>query len=196
MGPGFTIIATSNDSKVREEAMNDFTEIVPGGRPLVKAYLAVMLWFVGRAIQAASKVDDDVRREFSELPEGFTFALTAAPSGPSLVVGKDSEGNVKYLGGSIEGKKLDVKMTLKSMEGLFQLFTFRESTPIANARDRLFVEGGIPEACAAVRILDIVQVYLLPKPVAKLAIKRYPQWNLKRHTWNRAMVNIRAVIGF
>jgi len=176
--------------------MNDFTEIEPGGRPLVRAYLEFMLWFVGRAIQAAAKVDDDVRREFEELPEGFSFALTAAPSGPSMVVGKDNTGKVKYLGRSIDGQNLNVKMTLKSMEGLFQLFTFRESTPIANARDRLFVEGGLPEACAAVRILDIVQVYLLPKPVAKLAIKRYPRWDLKRHTWNRAMVNIRAVIGF
>ncbi|MFA6013075.1 MAG: hypothetical protein WC799_24015, partial [Desulfobacteraceae bacterium] len=145
---------------------------------------------------AAAKVDDDVRREFEELPDGFSFALTAAPSGPSMVVGKDSTGKVKYLGRSIDGQNLNVKMTLKSMEGLFQLFTFRESTPVANARDRLFVEGGLPEACAAVRILDIVQVYLLPKPVAKLAIKRYPRWDLKRHTWNRAMVNIRAVIGF
>lgn len=176
--------------------MNDFTEIEPGGRPFVKAYLGVMLWFTGRAIQAAAKVDEQVMREFAELPEGFTFALTAAPVGPSMVVGKDPMGNVKYLGTSLEGKKLDVKMTLKSMEGLFQLFTFRESTPIANARDRLFVEGNIPEACAAVRILDIVQVYLLPKPIAKLAIKRYPLWDLKRHTLNRAMVNIRAVLGF
>jgi hypothetical protein len=155
-----------------------------------------MLWFVGRAIQAASKVDPDVKKEFDELPEGFTFALTAAPDGPSMVVGKDPAGKVKYLGGTINGRKLNVKMTLKSMEGLFLLFTFQESTPISNARDRLFVEGELPEACAAVRILDIVQVYLLPKPIAKMAIKRYPKWNLKRHTWNRAMVNVRTIIGF
>ena len=182
--------------KVREEVMNDFQEITPGGRPLVRMYLAFMLWFVGRGIQAASKVDPEVKREFDELPAGFTFALTAAPDGPSMVVGKDSMGQVKYLGSSLEGRDLNVKMTLKSMEGLFQLFTFRESTPVANARDRLFVEGGVPEACAAVRVLDIVQVYLLPKPIAKLAIKRYPSWTLKRHTWDRAMVNLRAVIGF
>lgn len=176
--------------------MNDFTEITPGGRPVVKAYLMFMLWFVGRAIQAAARVDGDVKREFEELPDEFTFALTAAPDGPSMVVGKERDGKVRYLGGSIDNRALDVKMTLKSMEGLFQLFTFRESTPVANARDRLFVEGGLPEACAAVRILDIVQVYLLPKPVAKLAIKRYPRWDLKRHTWKRAMVYLRTVTGF
>ena len=176
--------------------MNDFKEITPGGRPLVRMYLAFMLWFVGRAIQAAAKVDPEVKREFDELPENFKFALTAAPNGPSMVVGKDTMGRVKYFGGSLEGHTLNVKMTLKSMEGLFLLFTFQESTPVSNARDRLFVEGELPEACAAVRVLDIVQVYLLPKPVAKLAIKRYPVWSLKRHTWDRAMVNLRTIIGF
>lgn len=176
--------------------MNDFREITPGGRPFTRMYLNFMLWFVGRAIQAAAKQDPQVKREFEELPERFAFTLTAAPDGPSMVVGKDETGRVRYLGHRPEDHDLNVRMTIKSMEGLFVLFTFRESTPTANARDRLFVEGNLPEACAVVRILDIVQVYLLPKPVAKLAIKRYPRWSLKRHTWDRAMVNLRAIIGF
>lgn len=175
--------------------MNDFIELTPGGRPLVNAYIKFMLWFVGRAIQAAAKVDEEVKKEFEMLSEGFTLALTAAPDGPSMVVGKQPDGKVRYLGGSIDNRELDVKITLKSVEGLFQLFTFRESTPVANARDRLTVEGGLPEACASVRILDIVQVYLLPKQVAKLAIKRYPRWDLKRHTWKRTLVYVRTVIG-
>lgn len=175
--------------------MNNFREIKPGGRPFTRMYLQFMLWFVGRAIQAAAKVDSQVKEEFDALPEGFSFTLTAAPEGPSMVVGKNGMGVVKYLGGSTEGKDLDVKMTAKSMEALFTLFTFRESTPMANARDRLFVEGEIDQVCAVLRVLDIVQVYLLPKPVAKLAIKRYPKWPLARHTWNRAMVNVRAVVG-
>jgi len=76
------------------------------------------------------------------------------------------------------------------------LFTFMESTPTANARYRMCVNGDVPPACAAVRILDIVQVYLLPKFIAKLAIKRYPQWSFKRHTLDRALVLIRTIIGF
>jgi hypothetical protein len=89
-----------------------------------------------------------------------------------------------------------VKITVKSLEALFLLFSFRESTPVANARERLVVEGNLSHACAAVRILDTVQVYLLPKPIAKLAIKRYPKWNLKKHTVNRLLINLRAVLGF
>jgi hypothetical protein len=175
--------------------MNDFKEISPKGRPVARMYLSFMLWFVGRAIQAAAKVDPAVKGEFDDLPEDFAFALAAAPTGPAMVVAKDSSGRVKYMGGSTEKRPIHVKMTFKSMEAMLLLFTFQESTPVSNARDRLFVEGPIPEACAVVRILDIVQVYLLPKPIAKMAIKRYPRWDIKRHVWSRLLVNVRTMIG-
>ena len=104
--------------------MNDFREITPGGRPFTRIYLNVMLWFVGRAIQAAARQDAEVKREFEALPERFTFALAAAPDGPSMVVGKDETGRVKYLGRRPGDHPLHVKITLKSMEALFLLFTF------------------------------------------------------------------------
>ena len=176
--------------------MEHFTEIKPGRKPFKRAYLNIMLWFVGKATQAAAKVDDEVKQEFDSLPAGFTFSLGAFPNGPCMIVGKDDNGVVKYLGGRIDNVQVDMKMTLKSIELLFRLFTFRESTPVANSMDRLYVEGDIPHACTAVRILNIVQVYLLPKFLAKLAIKRYPKWSLKRHTWNRLMVNLRTITGF
>ncbi len=175
--------------------MGNFTTLQPGGRPLVRFYLAFMLWFVGRAIQAAALVDPNVRKEFNDLPDDFSFSLGAAFNGPQMAIGKDSNGKVKYLGKN-SNIVPQVKITIKSMEALFLLFTFRESTPIANSRERMIVEGNLSHACACVRILDIVQVYLLPKPIAKLAIKRYPKWSLKKHTINRLLVNLRAIIGF
>lgn len=175
--------------------MGDFTEVKPGGRPFKRMYLAFMLWFVGRAIQAAAKVDEDVKREFEELPEGFTFSLGAAPDGPVMVVGKKENGAVKYLGWKPEGMEIDLKITIKNLEALFMLFTFQESTPVSNARDRMFVEGEVSSACAAVRILDIVQVYLLPWFIAKLAIKRYPRWPLRRHVFDRTRVYVRTIVG-
>ncbi|MCP4690398.1 MAG: hypothetical protein GY859_20255 [Desulfobacterales bacterium] len=176
--------------------MSDFTEVRPGGRPFKRAYLAFMLWFVGRAIQAAAKVDKDVKREFEELPEGFTFTLGAAPDGPVMVVGKKENGAVKYLGWKTEGLEIDLKMTIKNLEAFFMLFTFQESTPVSNSRDRMFVEGEVPTACAAVRILDIVQVHLLPPFIAKLAIKRYPRWPWTRHLFTRGRVYLRTILGF
>ncbi|MCP4455233.1 MAG: hypothetical protein GY809_27550, partial [Planctomycetes bacterium] len=60
----------------------------------------------------------------------------------------------------------------------------------------LYLEGEISHACAVFRIMDIVQVYLLPKFIAKLAIKRYPRWTLKRHVIDRILVNTRTLIGY
>ncbi|MCP4021265.1 MAG: hypothetical protein GY729_05440 [Desulfobacteraceae bacterium] len=176
--------------------MEHFVEIKPGRKLLKRIFLSINLWFVGKAIQAAAKVDDEVKQEFDALPDGFTFSLGAFPNGPYMVVGKNEKGVVKYMGSKIDTVRLDMKMSLKSIECLFLLFTFQESTPVANSMDRLYVDGDIPHACSIVRIMDIVQVYLLPKFIAKLAIKRYPKWSLKRHTWNRLMVNLRAIAGF
>ncbi|MEA2015051.1 MAG: hypothetical protein U9N38_07115, partial [Thermodesulfobacteriota bacterium] len=69
--------------------MDDFKEITSGKKSFKKAYIAVMLWFVGRAIQAAARVDKDVKEEFKKLPDGFTFCLGVLPAGPYMIVGKN-----------------------------------------------------------------------------------------------------------
>ncbi|WDP89968.1 MAG: hypothetical protein HUN04_09710 [Desulfobacter sp.] len=176
--------------------MEKFKEIKPKKQIFRRIYLFVMLWFVGRAVQAASRTDQAVKDEFSAMPEGYTFCLGAFPTGPWMIVGRDDSGRGKYLGWNRDKHPVHLEMGLKSAAGLFTLFTFRESTPTANARDRLYVSGDVPQACAAIRILDAVQVYLLPKPVAKLAIKRYPQWPLSRHIFTRTLVLVRTVTGF
>ena len=52
----------------------EIVEVVrAGGKPFKRAYVSIFLWFTGRAIQAAAKVDEQVRREFNSLPDDFTF---------------------------------------------------------------------------------------------------------------------------
>lgn len=175
--------------------MQEFTVIKPGKRHFMRIYLSIMLWFMGRAIQAAARTDKEVAQEFAGMPEGYIFSLGAFPKGPYMVIGKDDKGKVRYLGSKADEHLINLQMQLKSTSHLFSLFTFQESTPTANARDRLCVSGDVPQACAAVRILNIVQVYLLPKPIAKLAVKRYPHWPLGRHIFTRSMVLARTVTG-
>lgn len=175
--------------------METLIEVVPKKNILRRMYLNTMLWFLGRAVQAASRVDNEVQREFSSMPENYTFSLGAFPNGPHMVIGKDDTGRACYLGSNIEKQPVNLEMTLKSEALFFLLLSFQESTPVANSRDRMIVAGDVPQACAAVRILDIVQVYLLPKFIAKLAIKRYPRWTLKRHTIDRTKVYVRTILG-
>ena len=174
----------------------NYREVTPSRSLLKRTYLSINLWFMGRAIQAASRVDSRVRREFRSLPDNFTFALGVMPDGPYMVVRKKGPDGARYLGRRIEAQPVDLTMAFKHLEGGLLTFTFRENTPVATARDRLVVDGEVANACAVVRILDIVQIYLLPKPIARLAVKRYPRWPLGGKLINRTRIYWRSVIGY
>ncbi|PKN53135.1 MAG: hypothetical protein CVU55_02685 [Deltaproteobacteria bacterium HGW-Deltaproteobacteria-13] len=150
-------------------------EIHAGGKPLKKAYVAIFLWFTGRAIQAAAKVDKEVKKEFDTLPDEFTFALGSLPNGPWMVVGKE-KGKVKYFGGNLKCRPIHLRLVIKNIEAAFLILSFQESTALATTRNRLMTDGEVPYALSVIRILDIVEVYLLPKLIASLAVKRYPSW--------------------
>ncbi len=181
--------------RVTDQRLGHFKMMSPGGKPVKRAYLSIMFWFVGRAIQAAARVDREVRKAFDAIPDGFIFALTVAPDGPAMVVGKDKAGKVRYLGANPKQRYIDLNLTIKNIEAAILLFTFQESTVTAVARNRLIVDGDIPAACIVVRILDMVEVFLLPKLLASLAVRRYPQWPPFRKYVGRALIYLRAVVG-
>ncbi|MCU0848576.1 MAG: hypothetical protein MUD12_11875 [Spirochaetes bacterium] len=175
--------------------INKYPEIKPGVKYIKKIYIAVMLFIVGRAMQAASRIDKTIKKEFEDLPDGFTFSLGILPNGPYMIVGKNEKGKVKYMGWNPAGKKLDLKMGIKNMEVAFLVFSFQESTTVAFAHDRFIVDGDLTNALAIVRVLDLVEVYLLPKIITKLAVKRYPKWSelspVRKHI-NRILIYVRT----
>ena len=173
-----------------------YREVSTGRSYFKRAYLSVNLWFMGRAIQAASRVDERVRREFRELPADFTFALGVMPEGPYMVIRKRGKDRARYIGRKIDSQPVDLTLAFKHQEAGFLTFTFRENTPVATARDRLVVDGEVAYACSVVRILDIVQIYLLPKPIARMAVKRYPRWPLGGKLINRSRIYWRSLIGY
>jgi hypothetical protein len=112
-----------------------------------------------------------------------------------MIIGK-REGRIKYLGWNPAGIKIDLTMKIKHLEAAILMFTFQESTAAATTRNRLIVDGEVPPACAVVRVLDIVEVYLLPKFIARLAVKRYPTWTWTRKLIGRTRIYFRAVAGY
>jgi len=176
--------------------VGEYKDVIPGKKRLKRIYTAIMLWFVGRAIQASAKADEDIKKEFDTLPDQFLFSLGVSPDGPRMLVGKDISGRVKYMGSDPKGKSINVDMTIKNLEAAFLLFTFQESTAMSSCNDRLTVDGDIPSAFSVVRILDMVEVYLLPKIIAKLAVKRYPQWPMDRKVKGRFQIYLRTILGF
>lgn len=175
--------------------INDYPEIKSGGKLVKKIYVAVMLWIVGRAIQAAYRVDKEVKEEFDRLDNDFMMHLHVLPSGPGMIVGKDKKGSVKYMGWNPAGKKITLDMKIKNIEAAILMFTFQESTCVASANNRLAVSGNVPDTMAFIRILNIVETYLLPKLITSFAVKRYPSWsqmNPFRKHFGRILVYIRT----
>lgn len=199
--------------------INKYPEVKPGRKFLKQYYLAIMLWTVGKAISVAAKVDPEVRKEFGKLPNDFTLRLMVSPErafplffytkmlpgfvvnkgllpyGLQMIIHKDKAGQIHYQGADPRGKKFDLSMSFKSLEAAMVVFTFRESTPTGYAHDRFSVQGYLPFATTFMRILDIVQVYLLPKVIARMAIKRYPKWSemppFRKHL-NRIIIYVRS----
>lgn len=170
-------------------------EIHAGGKLIKKIYVSIFLWFTGRAIQAAAKTDEVVKKEFDALPENFTFSLGCLPNGPWMIVGKEN-GTVKYLGSDPKSRHQQIRLVIKNLDAAFLILSFQESTCSASARSRLMIDGETPYALSVVRILDIVEVYLLPKLIASLAVKRYPTWwPLGRKYGGRVGVYTRTVLG-
>lgn len=175
--------------------VKNFPEIKPKGKTLKKIYVAIMFWIVGRGIQATSRVDKDVKKEFASLRDDFMLYMHVLPAGPGMIVGKDSTGKIKYMGRNPKGKKITLDMQVKNIEGAFLMFSFQESTCVASCRNRLAVLGEVSDTCVVVRILNIVETYLLPKVITSLAVKRYPKWSemnpLRKHL-GRILIYIRT----
>ena len=73
-----------------------------------------------------------------------------------------------------------------------------ESTCVATARNRIVVEGELKYALAMVRVMNLLEVYLLAKPITRLGVKRYPKWsqvNPFRKYTGRVLLYLRLITG-
>jgi hypothetical protein len=137
-----------------------------------KAYVALMIDVIARALVSASKVDDEVKGELSDLAPGFVIQMMVLPRGASFYVQVQADKTLKRLA-SIEGKP-DLSVKFKHVNHAFLVFSFQESTPRAFANDRIIVDGDVSVAIRFVRILNKVEVLILPRLIADFAVKRYP----------------------
>lgn len=146
-------------------------------RPLAsqarRTYVQLMLDVVGRSLEAISQVDEEVRNEVSVLPQGFVFQMKVMPSGPALVVRKEADGGLKYLGGQAEGTP-DLSVLFKHIHHAFLVLSFQEKTSQSFANARIIVDGNLGYATRMTRVLNRLETFILPKLVAQRAVKEYP----------------------
>jgi hypothetical protein len=181
--------------------INKYPEMLPGKKLIKRIYLAIFMWFFGLAIQAAAKVDKEVKEQMAQLPNNFTFRLILNPEsafplffyaklmpafiidkglllyGYQMIMKKDRDGKIRYIGADPRGKKFNLTIAFPNLEAAMMVFTFRESLCTAYTHSRFTVDGDLPFVQAIMRVMDLTAVLLLPKIVAKLLVKRYPKWS-------------------
>jgi hypothetical protein len=145
--------------------------IKPSAMRFKRLYIRILLMVLGKAIPTASRLSAAVRTESRSFPRGCRILLGVWPSGPDLRLVSDGEGGLYRDTGP--KSEADLAIRLKSLEAAFRLFTFRESTAGSEAAGRLAAAGELPLLLSFIRIIDAVEIILLPKPLAKLAVKEW-----------------------
>lgn len=160
---------------------------------LQKVYVRFMLWLIGRLLQAASGVDEEIRTEVRSLPEGFSFAMRVRSGSAGLAVVK--KGDRLRAVPAATAPPPTLTFEFKHVALAFLVLSFQESTPRAFANDRLSVDGEFPSAMKMLRVLNRMQAVVLPRFVAVRAVKRYPpirfidKWKLAARIYARLCVD-------
>lgn len=159
-------------------------------------YVELMFQIMGRALQAVSEVDATVQDEAQVLPEGFLFEMMVMPSGPGLIVEHTGRGRFHYHGQSAP-RPVDLSIRFKHMAHAFLVLSFQEKTSVAFANDRMVVDGDVSYAIRMTRILNRLESFILPKLIAKRAVKEYPKnLALPRKLTSAARIYLKVATNF
>jgi len=136
-------------------------------------YVKIMIWFIGRLLEAASKVDKKIQEEIRALATGFAFSMDVLPNGPAFTVRKQVDGTL-YCSRKNDTMPAALTISFKHVKHAFLILSFQESTARSFANDRMLLDGDINLAMIVVRCLGRMEVLVLPRFIAKRAVKRYP----------------------
>lgn len=140
---------------------------------LEEAYVKLMLDVIGRGLAMASQVDDEIKQDVSKFPVGFTISMAVFNNSAAFIARVNEQHHLELV--EHLAQKPDLTITFKHIHHAFLVFSFQESTAQAFANDRMVADGDLGHAIRLVRCLNKMEALILPKMVAELAIKEYPQ---------------------
>jgi hypothetical protein len=158
-------------------------------------YVNIMIWLIGRLLEAASKVDKKIQEEIKELPEAFAFSMGILPDGPDFAVQKQTDGTL-YCRRKKDKISTDLVISFKHVKHAFLIFSFQESTARSFANDRMLLDGEINLGMIVVRCLDRMECLVLPRFVAVRAVKRYPSISLLEKLGLATKIYLQLLVGF
>jgi hypothetical protein len=157
-------------------------------------YVNIMIWLIGRLLEAASQVDKKIQDEIKALPESFAFSMGVLPNGPDFAVQLQADGAL-YCSRKNDTMAVALTISFKHVKHAFLILSFQESTARSFANDRMLLDGELDLAMIIVRCLDRMEVLVLPKFVAKRAVKRYPPISLWEKIPLAIKIYLQLVVG-
>ncbi|MBW1988760.1 MAG: hypothetical protein JRI97_04355 [Deltaproteobacteria bacterium] len=152
-------------------ATNTAAKYRPREKTFRTAVVKAAFFAMGRVLESAAVLDEDVKREVDSWKDPFTFMFYVMPKGPAMVAQKKN-GLLRYLGS--EEIDADLVFYFKNMEAAFMICSGQIGTPQAYAEHRAALKGDASEALSVIRALNYVQMYLFPRFMAKKVLKRVP----------------------
>lgn len=136
----------------------------------------IVLFFLGRGLKAAYKLDATVKKEIEELPQNAIVRLDIAPVGPALAFTIKDGKLIIYRGKKAHAIKPTIDIVFKNIDGALQVLLARIGIAEAYCQHRMIIYGDIYKTIGIIRIMDRVENYLFPSFIAKkLLVKRPPK---------------------
>ena len=157
-------------------------------------YVQIMTWLIGRLLEAASQVDERIQDEITGLPDSFVFSMGSLPDGPVFVMQKQVDGSLYCLRKN-DSATADLIISFKHVKLAFLVFAFQEGTARSFANERILLDGEINLGMIIVRCLDRMESLVLPKFIAKRALKRYPSISLHKKLGLALKIYLYLVMG-
>lgn len=158
---------------------------------LQQMYVKLMMDVIGRGLVMASQVDQEIQAEIAKFPKGFVLSMSVFPHGPRFVARVTEQAELELL--TDHAQKPNLTIQFKHLNHAFLVFSFQESTAQAFANDRMVADGDLSYAIRLVRCLNKMEALILPKLVAELAVKAYPeQLALKEKLFGAANIYLKV----
>lgn len=139
-----------------------------------RLYCRMMFSIIANGLVSASRHDIVIRQELQTLPVGLTIQMQILPNHANFYLQINEQHQLVF--SQSETQSLEkLTITIKHLQLAMFILTFRESTAQSIANNRMTVDGDITHAVRFVRILHRLQVLILPKFLAKRAVKQYPK---------------------
>ncbi len=135
----------------------------------------LVLFFLGRGLKAAYKLDPIAKRELDEFPNDFVIRLDIAPTGPALAFAIKKDKLVTYRGQKARNVRPDIDIVFKNIDGALQVLLAQIGIAQAYCQHRMLVYGDVYKTIGIIRVMDRVENYLFPGFIAKKLLVRRPK---------------------